>query len=206
MDRVETPSEAAIEEEAKLVAALQRGEAQAYERLVRANTPRMLVVARRYLQTDEDARDAVQEAFVSAFRAIDRFEGGAQLSTWLHRIVVNACLMRLRTRRRKPEQSIEELLPRFREDGHLEAPTTGWRSGADRQLERSQTRAAVREAIDRLPESHRTVLLLRDIEGFDTEEAARELGITRGAVKTRLHRARLALREQLEPHFRRSEP
>ena len=102
MDRVETPSEAAIEEEAKLVAALQRGEAQAYERLVRANTPRMLVVARRYLQTDEDARDAVQEAFVSAFRAIDRFEGGAQLSTWLHRIVVNACLMRLRTRRRKP--------------------------------------------------------------------------------------------------------
>ena len=151
MDRVETPSEAAIEEEAKLVAALQRGEAQAYERLVRANTPRMLVVARRYLQTDEDARDAVQEAFVSAFRAIDRFEGGAQLSTWLHRIVVNACLMRLRTRRRKPEQSIEELLPRFREDGHLEAPTTGWRSGADRQLERSQTRAAVREAIDRLP-------------------------------------------------------
>jgi len=205
MDATEPPPDAAMEEEAKLVAALKRGEAQAYEELVRANTARMLAVARRYLQVEDDARDAVQEAFVSAFRAIERFEGGSQLSTWLHRIVVNACLMRLRTRRRKPEQSIEDLLPRFREDGHLERPTSGWGAIADRAIESRETRTAVREAIDRLPDAYRTVLLLRDIEDFDTEDAARELGISRGAVKTRLHRARLALREQLEPHFRRSD-
>jgi RNA polymerase sigma-70 factor (ECF subfamily) len=165
----------------------------------------MLVVARRYLRSEDDARDAVQEAFVSAFRAIDRFEGGSLLSTWLHRIVVNAALMKLRTRKRKPEESIDDLLPGFLENGHLADPTPGWRAPADELLEGDENRRIVREAIEGLPEGHRTVLLLRDIEGFDTEQAAEKLGITTGAVKTRLHRARLALRGQLEPHFRRSD-
>ena len=194
-----------VEDEAKLVAALQRGEADAYERLVRDNTGRLLAVARRYLRSEEDARDAVQDAFVSAFKAIDRFEGGSRLSTWLHRIVVNASLMKLRTRRRKPEESIEDQLPGFLEDGHLAEPTPGWRARADDLLETGEDRRAVREAIEALPDSHRTVLLLRDIEGFDTERTAQELGIKPGAVKTRLHRARLALREQLEARFRRSD-
>jgi RNA polymerase sigma-70 factor (ECF subfamily) len=193
------------EEEAKLVAALQRGEADAFERLVRDNTGRLLAVARRYLRNEDDAQDAVQEAFLSAFKAICRFEGGARLSTWLHRIVVNACLMKLRTRRRRPEESLEDQLPGFRDDGHLAEPTPGWRARADDLLESGEARRLVRERIEALPEGHRTVLLLRDIEGFDTEQAAEALGITPGAVKTRLHRARLALREQLEPHFRRSE-
>ncbi len=194
-----------VEDEAKLVAALKRGEADAFERLVRDNSGRMLVVARRYLRNEDDAQDALQEAFLSAFKAIGRFEGGSQLSTWLHRIVVNACLMKLRTRRRKPEESIEDQLPDFLEDGHLAEPTPGWRARADDLLESGENRRLVRERIEGLPEGHRTVLLLRDIEGFDTERTAQELGISAGAVKTRLHRARLALREQLEPHFRRSE-
>jgi RNA polymerase sigma-70 factor (ECF subfamily) len=194
-----------VSEEAKLVAALQDGDAAAFEQLVRDNTGRMLSVARRYLRNEDDAQDAVQEAFLSAFKAIDRFEGVAQLSTWLHRIVVNACLMRLRSRRRKPEESIEDQLPGFLENGHLAEPTPGWRARADDLLESSEQRRLVRERIEQLPEGHRTVLLLRDIEGYDTQRTAIELEISPGAVKTRLHRARLALREQLEPHFRRSE-
>ena len=194
-----------MSEEAKLVAALQDGDAAAFEQLVRDNTGRMLSVARRYLRNEDDAQDAVQEAFLSAFKAIDRFEGEAQLSTWLHRIVVNACLMRLRSRRRKPEESIEDQLPGFLENGHLAEPTPGWRARADDLLESSEQRRLVRERIEQLPEGHRTVLLLRDIEGYDTQRTAIELEISPGAVKTRLHRARLALREQLEPHFRRSE-
>ena len=193
------------EDETKLVEALQRGEAEAFEQLVRDNTGRMLAVARRYLRNDDDAQDAVQEAFLSAFKAIDRFEGGSRLSTWLHRIVVNACLMRLRSKKRKPEESLEDQMPGFIEDGHLAEPTPGWRAPADELLESGENRAIVREKIESLPEGHRTVLLLRDIEGFDTEQAAEALGISPGAVKTRLHRARLALREQLEPHFRRSD-
>ncbi len=160
----------------------------------------MLAVARRFMGSEEDARDAVQEAFVSAFKAMDRFEGDSRISTWLHRIVVNACLMKLRTRRRKPEESIEDLLPKFAEGGHLEVSATSW-EGADALIEREQTRELVRGAIARLPESYRTVLMLRDIEEFDTEQTAQALGLTKAAVKTRLHRARQALRQVLDEHF-----
>lgn len=191
-------------DEGELLSRLRAGEDAAYETLLRLHTARMLAVARRFLASEDDAREAVQEAFVSAFRAIDRFQGDARLSTWLHRIVVNASLMKLRTRRRKPEESIEGLLPSFREDGHLADPSTGWREGADALIERDETKTLVRAAIERLPESYRTVLLLRDIEEYDTEEAALALGLTKAAVKTRLHRARQALRELLDPHFKKA--
>ncbi|MCZ6465438.1 MAG: sigma-70 family RNA polymerase sigma factor [Proteobacteria bacterium] len=188
-------------DEAALLARLREGDDKAYETLVRAYTGRLLAVARRFLRSEEDAQDAVQDAFLSAFRAIDRFQGGSRVSTWLHRIVVNACLMRLRTRRRKPEQSIEELLPRFLEDGHVEVPTAPWKAGADHLLESRENRDQVREAIGQLPENYRTVVLLRDIEEFDTDQTAEALGISRAAVKTRLHRARQALRTLLASHF-----
>jgi RNA polymerase sigma-70 factor (ECF subfamily) len=193
---------AADPDEAALLEGLRAGRDSAYEDLVRRYSGRLLAVARRYLQSEEDARDAVQDAFASAFRSIHGFEGGARLSTWLHRIVVNAALMKLRTRRRKPEESIEELLPRFLEDGHQESPAVPWTRGAHGHLERAESRRLVREAIDRLPESYRTVLLLRDIEELETEEAARALGISGAAVKTRLHRARQALRTLLDAQLR----
>ena len=192
-------------QEQQLLERLRAGEDAAYETLLRLHSGRMLAVARRFLASEEDAHEAVHEAFVSAFRAMDRFEGGARLSTWLHRIVVNACLMKLRTRRRKPEESIEGLLPRFLENGHLAEMSTGWREGAETLLERDETRSLVRAAIDRLPEAYRTVLLLRDIEEYDTEQAAEALGLSRAAVKTRLHRARQALRQLLDPHFKRAQ-
>ena len=90
------------ESETNLVRGLKAGEEEAYEQLVRLHSGRLLAVARRFLNDPEEARDAVQDAFLSVFRAVDRFEGGALLSTWLHSILVNACLMRLRTRRRRP--------------------------------------------------------------------------------------------------------
>ncbi len=189
--------------DADLLARLRAGEEAAFEELVRENTGRMLAVARRFLPSDDDAQDAVQEAFASAFRALPRFEGGSRLSTWLHRITVNACLMKLRTRRRKPEESIDNLLPGFLEDGHAEKSTPAWRQSADELIERAENRQRVREAIDKLPDSYRTVLLLRDIEEFDTETTANELGITVAAVKTRLHRARMALKTLLDEAFSR---
>jgi len=199
------PSAEAELDEAELLARLRAGDDAAYEWLVRTHSGRLLAVARRFLRSEEDARDAVQEAFVNAFRSIDRFEGGSLLSTWLHRIVVNACLMRLRSRRRKPEERIDDLLPRYLDDGHAAAPTGPWRPDVGHRLEQAEVRQQVRAAIDRLPDSYRTVLLLRDIEEFDTDEAAEALGISRAAVKTRLHRARQALREQLDPQFRLGE-
>ncbi len=189
--------------ESAFVARLQANDALAFAELVRAQGPRMLAVARRLLRSDDDAADAVQEAFISAFRAIGNFEGGAKLSTWLHRIVVNASLMRLRNRTRRPEISIDELLPKFVEDGqHIDEPRE-WRSPEPLDaLERRETRTLVRGLIDQLPTDYRTVLLLRDIEGLDTKETAELLGVTPNAAKIRLHRARLALRTLLDPHMR----
>jgi RNA polymerase sigma-70 factor (ECF subfamily) len=192
-------------DEKALLDRLRAGDDAAYEELVRAHAGRLLAVARRYLPVEEDARDAVQDAFLSAFRAVDRFEGNSRLSTWLHRIVVNASLMKLRTRRRKPETPIDDLLPGFLEDGHLEEPASEWRELSDEALSRKETRALIQDAVAQLPESYRNVLQLRDIEGFDTEETARAMGISANAVKTRLHRARQALRGLLEPELRRSE-
>lgn len=191
--------------ERDLVSRLKSGDEEAFERLVREHGGRLLAVARRFLRDEEEARDAVQECFLSAFRSINNFEQGSRLSTWLHRIVINASLMRLRSRQRKPEEPIEDFLPQFQADGHqVNHPTADWEGSAESLLARSQTRAIVRAAIDRLPESYRAVLLLRDIEEMSTEEAAQSLGVTENAVKIRLHRARQALRGLLEPQFRRT--
>jgi RNA polymerase sigma-70 factor (ECF subfamily) len=193
-----TSAETSLDADAALVARLRAGDAQAFETLVRQHGSRMLATARRMMPNEDDARDVVQEALLSAFRSIRAFEGTARLSTWLHRIVVNAALMKLRSRRRRREESLEELLPRFDEDGHFAEPVAPWEAEAEALLEGRETRAMVRRAIDRLPESYRAVLVLRDIEELDTEETATALGIQPNAVKTRLHRARQALRTLLE--------
>ncbi|MCH8806932.1 MAG: sigma-70 family RNA polymerase sigma factor [Planctomycetes bacterium] len=201
-NRPATATPAEISAESALLAALRHGREEAFEQLVRLYGGRMLAVARRFLRNEEDARDAVQDAFVSAFKAIDRFAGNSRLSTWLQRIAINAALMKLRSKSRKPETSIDDLLPKFRDDGHpLRAPLP-WKEDFDALIQRSEVRALVRERIDQLPEPHRTVLLLRDIEEFDTEHTAKLLGISTAAVKTRLHRARQALRTLLDHHFR----
>jgi RNA polymerase sigma-70 factor (ECF subfamily) len=191
-----------VDDEATLIAQLRAGEEAAFEQVVRLYGGRLLAVARRIVGSDEDARDVVQDAFLNAFKSLDRFEGNAKLSTWLHRIAVNAALMRLRTRRRKPEQSIETLLPAFLDDGHHEERFKSWEEPIDKIMERKETRELVRRQIDALPESYRTVLVLRDIEGLDTEETANMLGLSVNATKIRLHRARQALRSLLAPHFR----
>lgn len=188
-------------QEAELLLALRSGREDAFETLVRAHSGRMLSVCRRILRNDEEAKDAVQEAFISAFRAIQSFEGTSRLGTWLHRIAVNASLMRLRSKKRRPEESIEELLPTFKDDGHAAIDPRDWSPSALQMVESRETREFVRESIDRLPEMYRMVLLLRDIEEMDTSEAAAVLGVTEGVVKVRLHRARHALRRLLATRF-----
>lgn len=190
-------------DDAALLAGVQAGDPQACEDLVRRFGGRMLATARRLLANEEDARDAVQDAFLSAFRAVSRFEGRSQLGTWLHRIVVNAALAKLRKKEDHEDVSIDPWLPRFLPDGHAESPAGPWRDSPVDNLEREETRQAVRQAIDRLPVIYRTVLVMRDIEQLETAETARLLGVTAGVVKTRLHRAHQALRTLLDPRFRK---
>jgi RNA polymerase sigma-70 factor, ECF subfamily len=190
-----------VVDEQALVSALRAGSELAFETMVRVYGGRLLSVARRITRNDEDARDVVQSAYLNAFRALGDFEGGCQLSTWLHRITVNTALMRLRSQRRKPEESIETLLPAFQEDGHHVEQFSDWSAPADRLLEREQTRTMVRACIQQLPDNYREVLMLRDIEELSTEEAAKVLSMTQTAVKVRLHRARQALSTLLRKEY-----
>lgn len=196
--------------EVELLAGLRAGEPGAYERLVRTHAPRVKAVAARYLRNEEDANDVVQETFLSAFKAIPRFEGKAQLATWLHRIAVNAALMKLRTLERKGEAQLEgevdELLPRFVGFGSHATPQRSLGELPEDGMMRQETQFFVRQCIDQLPVLYRTALLLRDIEGYENEELAKHLGITVNAAKIRVHRARQALRALLEPRFSETTP
>jgi RNA polymerase sigma-70 factor (ECF subfamily) len=199
----ENPTGPATIEEAALITRLRAGDSDAFEWVVRTYGGRLLAVARRFVRTEEDAQDVVQSAYLSAFRALAQFEATCQLSTWLHRIVVNTALMKLRSRRRRPEESIEDLLPSFLDDGHHVEQFTEWNAQADELLQRREARAAVRACIEQLPDNYRTVLMLRDIEEMSTQEVATTLGMTTTAVKVRLHRARQALSTLLRREFAR---
>jgi len=190
-------------DEAALLARMQAGDDDAFEACARAYCRRLLVVARRILRNEEDANDAVQDAFLSAFRGISQFKGQAQLGTWLHRIVVNAALGRLRRLQRHPEGSIEDLLPHFGDGEHQSDPPVPWQATPVTAIQKRETRDLVQRCISQLPENYRVVLLLRDIEGLTTEETAQLLGTSTAVIKTRLHRARQGLRTLLDPHFRR---
>ena len=184
--------------EERLVRKLRDGNRDSFEHLVRTHGGRMLAVARRITRDEEDATDAVQDAFLNAFRSIDTFEERSSLGTWLHRIVVNSALMKIRTQQRRPEISIEELLPDYDSDGLRLEPETELVS-IETLLEQGETREFVRSAINKLPDNYRNLLLLRDIEEYNTRETAELLEITPGAVKTGLHRARAALKSLLDP-------
>ena len=180
---------------------LRAGEEEAFDDLVRTMGCRLLAVARNMLWNEQDAQDAVQEAFLNAFKSIESFDGRSEISTWLHRITVNACLMKLRSRRRHPERALEDLLPAFLADGHQKNPSRSWKPDPAYGIEESELCALVRARIGELPVESREIILLRDFVGLDTEQTAHMLGISVPAAKTRLHRARQALKTLLDPHF-----
>lgn len=174
--------------------------------IVRANAASLRRTCRRLLQDEVEADDAVQESFLSAFSHLHTFRGQARLSTWIHRIAVNVCLMRLRRRIALApaiesddcDAALGSLLPRYLDDGHRADPLPAWTASVDELCERRELCERVRQLVQSLPEPHRTVLVLRDLEELSTEETAELLGVRINAVKTRLHRARQALRTMLE--------
>ncbi len=182
-----------------LLRRLKAGDEAAYDELVRAYAPRLLAVAQRYVGDAATAEDCVQEAFLSAFRALENFEGRSTLATWLHRITVNASLQTLRRRSARDEIDIEPLLPTFDDEGFLDGPASTGAADAETLLLVDDVRHTVRRAIDQLPVSYRSILLLRDIEGLSVKEAAEMLELSEANAKVRLHRARCALRKLLEP-------
>ena len=188
--------------EAQLVERLKAGDQAAYAELVEAHAGRIYNLALRLLGDEAAAEDVLQETFLNAFRAIDRFEGRSSLGTWLYRIANNAALMQLR----KKEPVTFSLDAPVEIDAGEEIPRQFFDFCClpERDLLSDEARQEMRDAIADLPEGLRVVFLLRDIEGLSTRETAEALGLSIPAVKTRLMRARLALRERLSAYFARS--
>jgi len=197
---VSPPLAPPLTEDAALIERLRNGDDTAFEEMVRRFGGRMLATARRYLRSEDDAHDALQHAFLCAFRSMRNFKGNSHLSTWLHRIVINSALMLLRAERRRPDvlvEEIDELWPRFDTAGHWMGPFQN-SLPACIYLEIAETQALIRRCINELPERHRLVLMLRDIDELETHEAAALLGLTANNMKVRLHRARRALKALIE--------
>jgi len=186
-------------DEGALVAALQQGDPDAFAELVERHSETIYNLALRMMNNPQEAEEVLQDTFVSAFRALGRFEGRSQLSTWLYRIAYNAALMRLR-RRELPTTSLDE--PLLSDEGEpMPRQLVDWSAVPDELLLKGELDAVLREAVDRLPEGSRAVFVLRDIEGLSTAETAAVLELTETNVKVRLHRARMALRESLTEYF-----
>jgi len=190
--------------EAALVQAASAGDAAAYEALVRPHLGMLLRVIDRILGNEAESQDALQDALLTIHRELPGFQGASKFSTWAYRICVNQALMARRKRVRRREDAIEDLMPRFGDDGHhMDIDTNlDWSEDPEAQMkvEQDELKARVRVGLDRLSDDQRSVFVLRDLEGWNTEEIASHLGITRELVRQRVHRARLALRALL-PEF-----
>ncbi len=180
------------------IEALRRGDRQEFARLVDHYSPLIYRLALKMLGDEQDAEDVLQNTFLQAFRHLNEFEGRSTLSTWLYRIAANEALMLLRKRR--PETALTDSLP---EEEPLEEPTQfiDWCCLPEEELLSAEGRARLEAAIRLLPETLRVVFLLRDIEGLSIQETSQALGLSETAVKTRLLRARLRLREMLSAYY-----
>ena len=185
------------------MARLRAGDDAAYETLVRTQGPQMLAVARRHFSTLQDAEDVLQSAFVLVFRFIHTFEGTSRLSTWLHRIVVNCALMRIRSRSRHPEQSLNVSLG---EDHYEPALSTHVGSSVSDELACRETRAGLLRAVGRLNGPARAAVRLHLMDGLTLSETSLLLGRSVSAVKTSVQRGRIALRAMLAPNAARRDP
>jgi RNA polymerase sigma-70 factor (ECF subfamily) len=188
----------------RLLVGLLRGEASAVETLVERYGPWIHRVASRLLADPRDAEEVTQDVLMTVVQKIGTFKHEAAFSSWLYRIAANEAYNRLRSRRSRAEVSLEPLLPVFDDEGRHVAPVLDWSKEVQDPAVAGEVRSALERGIGQLPEEYRVVLVLRDVEGLTNEDVADAVGLTVAAVKSRLHRARLALRQQLAPLFSRS--
>ena len=186
-------------DEAELIERLQSGDKSACAQCIEIHSPHVYGLALRLMENEAEAEDVLQETFMNAFRAIESFEGRSGLGTWLYRITYNTAMMRLR-KRKAPAVSVEETLSA--EDGQIVPEQLfDWCCLPEEDFESSEVKMELEAAIKDLPETYKTVFVMRELEGLSTEETAVALDLTTSAVKVRLHRARLWLRERLTPYF-----
>ncbi|HEY8503029.1 MAG TPA: sigma-70 family RNA polymerase sigma factor [Gemmataceae bacterium] len=174
---------------------------QTVERIVREHGPRIYNLARRMLGNDADAEDVTQDVLLQVVRKLDTFRGEAALSTWLHRITVNAALNKRQQRAVRRGREVTEPFEHYLEDGHRLRPVKRWSVPPEQPVLNAEQQRLIEEAIAEMPEIYRDVYVLADIENLPNAEIADILGLSVQAVKSRLHRARMWMRDELAPHF-----
>ena len=190
-----------IHPDVALVASARGGDVQAFETLVNKYDRQIFRIAQHITQNREDAQDVVQDAFLKAYEKLDQFQGNSKFYTWLVRIAVNESLMRLRKRRTGKMVSIDDDIET--EEGSVPRDLADWSPNPEQNYSQAELAEILRKTIQGLPHGFRIVFVLRDVDGLSTEETAETLGLSIPAVKSRLLRARLQLRERLARYFRK---
>ena len=186
--------------ELALVKAAQKGDVGAFEQLIKKYDRNVFRIANHITQNREDAEDVVQDAFLKAYQKLDQFQGNSKFYTWIVRIAVNEALMKLRKRKSDKLVSMDEDVET--DEGTITREFADWSPNPEQQYNQAELNDILSRTIQGLPTSFRTVFVLRDVEGLSTEETAEMLGLSVPAVKSRLLRARLQLRERLSRHFK----
>ena len=194
------PSERLLDDNV-LLEELRKGSPEAVEALFERFHGKIYGLAMSILKNESDAEEAAQDVFMTVFRKAFTFKGDSALYSWIYRICVNACLMRLRGKKRSETVSIEEFLPVFTADGRHVNAVGDWSKEVERKMLDKELGEVIRKFTEKLSEKYRVVFVLSDVEGLSNEETAQILGLTVPAVKSRLHRARLYLREQLSRYL-----
>src|SRR5512135_3047498 len=190
-----------VSDELALVRAAKAGDVSAFEQLIRRYDRNIFRIAQHITQNREDAEDVVQDAFLKAYENLEQFQGQSKFYTWLVRIAVNEALMKLR--RRRPERTVSLDQEVQTEEDSMPREVADWSPNPEQQYNQAELRDILSKTIQGLPSSFRTVFVLRDVEGLSTEETAEALELSIPAVKSRLLRARLQLRERLNKYFKK---
>src|SRR5260221_12537362 len=202
MGAIQNKLEGPVTDELTLVQAAKKGDDSAFEELVRRYDRNVFRIAQHITQNREDAEDVVQEAFLKAYTNLNSFQGNSKFYTWLVRIAVNEALMKLR--RRKTDKTVSMDQEVETEEGSMPREFADWSPNPEQQYGQSELGETLQKTVQGLPAGFRTVFVLRDVEGLSTEETAEMLGLSIPAVKSRLLRARLQLRERLNRYFKKN--
>ena len=196
-------TDATVDDDRELLARAQAGDMSAFESLVARHEDKVYGLALRMTRSEADAAEITQDTFLSAYQHLAEFRGEAAFGSWVHRIAANNALMRLRRQKVLDIVSDDLAGPEFTDRGSLaEPPDSDWSKRADDILLGEELGRAIQTATDALPEGYREVFLLKDVEGLSYEEISEMVGISVPAVKSRLHRARLALRETIDAFYK----
>jgi RNA polymerase sigma-70 factor, ECF subfamily len=190
-----------VSDELALVRAAKNGDIGAFEELVKRYDRNVFRIAQHITQNREDAEDVVQDAFLKAYGNLNQFQEQSKFYTWLVRIAVNEALMKLRRRRPERMVSLDEDVKT--DEDSIPREVADWSPNPEQQYNQAELKQILSKTINGLPPSFRTVFVLRDVEGLSTEETAEALNLSIPAVKSRLLRARLQLRERLTKYFKR---